>query len=301
MRDLVGLGCAVSVVDVSAERRRYAADAGAYFTAERIDGVAEIEGAIVATPTTAHEQAIEELLGRDVPVFVEKPLTADLRSAEHLVRRAGERLFVMDKWRYHPGVEALRNIGRSGELGPVLGLVTERLGLSEAHADVDAAWILVPHELTIALEILGTVPVPASAVAAVCGRRVVHLSALLGASPWHAFTVSAFAAQSRREIRLVCSQGSAVLDDPYADHLTLLRSAGDVRDGAPATERRPISTEMPLVRELRAFLAYLRGGPPPRSSAGEGAAVVGAIARLRQLAGVDASVPSHSASRRPTG
>ncbi len=284
LRDLLGLGCEVSVVDVSADRRRHAAGAGARFTAERIDALPEIDGAIVATPTTLHEQAIEELLGRDVPVFVEKPLTSDLRSAERLARQAGERLFVMDKWRYHPGVEALRDIARSGELGPVLGLVTERLGLSEAHADVDAVWILVPHELSIALEVLGGVPVPRSAVGAASAGRLVHLSALLGESPWHTLTVSALAAESRRAIRLVCSEGFAVLDDPYADPVLVLRPGADTREGAPAVERRPISTELPLLRELRAFLDHLRGGPPPRSSAREGATVVGAIARLRDLA-----------------
>jgi len=284
----------VSVVDVSADRRRYAAAGGARLTVERIDGLPEIDGAIVATPTTLHEQAIEELLGRDVPVFVEKPLTADPQSAERLARRAGGRLFVMDKWRYHPGVEALRDIARSGELGPVLGLVTERLGLREAHADADAAWILLPHELTIALEILGDVPVPRSAVAAVSAGRVVHLSALLGERPWHALTVSALAAESRRGMRLLCSDGFAVLDDPYADHVRLLRSGRDVREGEPVAVARPISTELPLLRELRAFLSHLQGGPPPRSSAAEGAAVVGAIARLRQLAGVDSAVAAGS-------
>ena len=286
LRDLLGLGCEVSVVDVSADRRRHAAGAGARFTAERIDALPDVDGAIVATPTTLHEQAIEELLGRDVPVFVEKPLTSDLRSAERLARQAGERLFVMDKWRYHPGVEALRDIARSGELGPVLGLVTERLGLSEAHADADAVWILAPHELSIALEVLGAVPVPRSAVGAASAGRFVHLSALLGESPWHTLTVSGLAAESRRVIRLICSEGFAVLDGPYADHVLVLRPGADTREGVPAVERRPISSELPLLRELRAFLGHLRGGPSPRSSAAEGATVVGAIARLRELAGV---------------
>ena len=272
-------------MDVSPERRWHAADAGAGFTAERIDALPDVDGAIVATPTTLHEEAVEELLGRGVPVFVEKPLTADLRSAERLARQAGERLFVMDKWRYHPGVEALGGIARSGELGAVIGLVTERLGLREAHADVDAVWILAPHELSIALEILGAVPAPRSAAGAPSAGRFVHLSALLGESPWHALTVSGLAAQPRRAVRLVCSAGFALLEDPYADHILVLRPGADAREGAPALERRPISTELPLLRELRAFLDHLRGGPPPRSSAREGADVVGAIARLRELAG----------------
>jgi predicted dehydrogenase len=45
----------------------------------------------------------------------------------------------------------------------------------------------------------------------------------------------------------------------------------------------PISTEMPLLRELRAFVDHLAGGPPPRSSAADGVAVVETIEALRRL------------------
>ena len=47
-----------------------------------------------------------------------------------------------------------------------------------------------------------------------------------------------------------------------------------------------MSPELPLLRELRAFLDHLDGGPPPRSSAAEGAAIVRTISELRLLAGL---------------
>jgi hypothetical protein len=47
---------------------------------------------------------------------------------------------------------------------------------------------------------------------------------------------------------------------------------------------------MPLAAELDAFLGHLDGGPPPRSTAAEGLAVVRAIAKAHALAGLE---PSH--------
>jgi hypothetical protein len=44
---------------------------------------------------------------------------------------------------------------------------------------------------------------------------------------------------------------------------------------------------MPLERELAAFVAHLRGGRPPRSTAAEGLLVIERIAALRNLAGLD--------------
>ena len=53
-------------------------------------------------------------------------MTADAASARRLAERAPDRLFVMDKWRYHPGVEAMRREARSGRLGRVLTIRTSR-------------------------------------------------------------------------------------------------------------------------------------------------------------------------------
>ena len=69
-----------------------------------------------------------------------------------------------------------------------------------------------------------------------------------------------------------------MLPDGYSEHVVV--ATGD------EPEKRPISTELPLLRELRAFVEHLDGGPPPRSSAREGAEIVKAIAELRRFAGL---------------
>ena len=76
----------------------------------------------------------------------------------------------------------------------------------------------------------------------------------------------------------MCEDGVAVLTDGYSDHVLVATG--------PEPEKRPISTELPLLRELRAFVEHLAGGPPPRSSAREGSEIVKTIAELRTLAGL---------------
>ncbi len=279
LRDLVGLGAPVLVVDPAPAARAAARTGGADDAVATLAALPAVDGAIVATPTTTHAAAVAALLDRGVPVFCEKPLTADPASAAQLAARAPTRLFVMDKWRYHPGVEALAAIARSGELGPVIGLRTSRLGGSH-QADVDAVWILAPHELSIGLEILAALPAPRTAVGRRAHGRATALSALLGAAPWHVLEVDA-AAPRRREIVLHCRDGIAALPDPESPHLFVQRSGA-------AAEARPLSRQWPLRRSLAAFLAHLDGGPPPRSSAADGAAIVATLAQLRGLAGLDA-------------
>jgi predicted dehydrogenase len=285
LRDLVALGSEVTVAVRSGDGKAAAVQGGATDVVETVDDLTEVEGIVVATPTKTHAQVVDRALEHGVPVFVEKPLTDDLAAADRLAGAAPDRLFVMDKWRYHPGVELLAAVARDGELGRVVGLRTARLGWGNPH-DVDAAWVLVAHELAIGLEILGEPPVPRSAVADAVDGYVVALLGLVGHDPWHAFEVSTRSAERRREVRLVCEEGVAVLPDAHSDHVRIFRATDIAETTAPEPELRPISAELPLLRELRAFLEHLEGGPPPRSSAAEGAAAVRAITELRALAGL---------------
>jgi predicted dehydrogenase len=283
VRDLIALGAAVTVVARDERGRRTALDAGAARVVGSLDDLPDdLEGHVVATPTVTHAEVTEQLISYGVPIYVEKPLTCDAAAARHLAELAPDRLFVMHKWRYHPGIELLGEIARSGELGPVVGLRTVRVGWGNPHADVDGVWILVPHDLSIALEILGEIPEPRSAVAEIVGGKWAGIVGLLGDEPWFALESSTAHPIQRREIRLVCRDGVATVSDSYADHVLVTR--GEPHAATRDEETRPISTEFPLLRELRAFLEHLQGGPPPKSSAAEAVADVRAVELLRDLA-----------------
>jgi predicted dehydrogenase len=280
LRDLRNLGCEVAVVARSEESRAAAEAGGASAIVPSLEGLTGVDGIVVATPTSTHEAVVEEALAHGVPMFCEKPLTDDPVAAARLAAAADGRLFVMDKWRYHPGIELLGELGRSGELGRVVGVRSTRVGW-ERTRDVDHVWVLAPHDLAIGIELLGELPAPRSAVASSNGNAA-GLVGLLGKEPWLVLEVSGRSAVRRRETTLVCEKGVAALRDSYDDHVEIVWLDRD--EAVP--ERRPVSSELPLERELRAFLEHLAGGPPPRSSAQEGVAVVESVARLRELAGL---------------
>jgi predicted dehydrogenase len=265
-----------------------ALECGAEAVVSTVADLSNVDGIVVASPTSSHAAVVRALLPRGVPLYVEKPLADDADAASELAAAGAGRLFVMDKWRYHPGIEALAAIATSGEIGQVTGLRCTRIGWATPHRDVDAVWSLAPHDISIGLEVLGHIPTPRCAVAEHVGGTVTGVVALLGDDPWLAIDVSTAAAVERREVRLIASDGIATLAGGYSDQILVTRGA--VRAALTREdEARPISTEMPLLRELRAFLSHLQGGSPPRSSAADGAAGVRVVADIRRLAGLPAA------------
>jgi predicted dehydrogenase len=282
LRDLQAIGCRVTVADPDPEARQVAEGLGA-LTCLAGRELRALDGYVVATPTALHVGCILEVLDKGKPIFVEKPLSHDPEAARRLASRGGE-IYVMEKWRYHPGVQALKAIAASGELGNVVGLRTTRVQWNQPHRDVDAAWILAPHDLSIAKEVLGKVPELRACVAERFREPGEGMLAVFGDAPWFVMEVSACHPETRREIRLVCERGIASLDDALAEHITI---ATRVALGEPMrTERRPIGKEMPLRRELEIFVGYLNGGPPPLTPLAEGVEMVELMARMRREAGL---------------
>ena len=300
VRDLVSLGCEVSAVDRSGTSQENARSHGATTVVSSTEELPEVDGVVIASSTSHHASCVESVLDREVPVFVEKPLTIDVDSARRIVERAGDRVFVMHKWRYHPGVEMLATIARSGELGPVQSVRLRQVGWGNPHSDVDTIWILAPHCLSVALAVLGELPRPVTAKASIDEETgFAHdMVAILGGSsaqphpsPWVTMEVSARSPEKVRDFRVLCRDGVAALGGGYDKHIEVTR-APEGPGGSPEPQRRPISDELPLLRELREFVEHVDGGPPPRCSAAEGLAVVETIAALRELAGLKETVRS---------
>jgi predicted dehydrogenase len=286
-RDLQALGVRVHVAVPSPQHRQAALAAGAATAHARPCELPEADGYVVATPTATHASVVEELVARQRPIFVEKPLTNDPVSARRLVELAGDRIFVMDKWRYHPGIRALAERAQSGALGEILTIRTFRLGWDNPHRDVDAVWILLPHDLAIVLEILGQIPAARSAFGVVPGRPGSDLLARLrddGGGVQVTVEISANHPASRRAVVVVGSAGAAQLADSYDDRILIATGAPGRAASKPGHVE--VGNAMPLLLELEAFVAHLRGGPPPRSSAMEGLLIVERVDELRRLAGI---------------
>ena len=279
LRDLLSLGVEVSVVARHESSVERAEALGATQVVRAIDQLPVVDGAVVATEATNHFDAIAALIDRAVPIYSEKPVTTSLDDARTLAERAPEQIFVMHKWRYHPAVEAIREMIQRGDLGEVRSIRTTRRQWGTAHADIDCIWTLLPHDLSIVLHLLGEIPEVTHAWGTNENGDLVSAGATLGNQPWVRLDVSTRAAERRRNISVEGATATAVLSDTDYGAITLRETDAD------ETRVIRVATTMPLLAELTAFGEYLCGGSPPMSTLAEAVTVVERCTRIRELAG----------------
>ena len=126
----------------------------------------ELDAIVLATSARTHYSLAKHALLSGKHVFVEKPLTLNLKEAEELITLSDNNgciLMVGHLMEYHPGVEMLKKLIDSGELGDIYYLYSQRVNLGRIRKDENALWSFAPHDLSIIMFLLQSEPESISA------------------------------------------------------------------------------------------------------------------------------------------
>lgn len=263
VREIAAAGCSFEVADPSDEARLAASRLGALQVAKTWTELSEVDAFFVATPASTHAQVVVEVASAGKPIFVEKPMALSLEDAVSMKQAAGERLFVLHVWRYHPAIRELARIFREQQLGAVNWIRSRRLNWSSPRRDCDSVWTLLPHDLSIFLELTGDLPAVQWAATEPCGEEIVGMVAALGSSPAMIAEVSTRYGEKVREVRLHADKGVAIV---HGDRPEIRLELGGGKSEVPEIEVRQVKGGTALQEEIRTCLQYLKGGQPPRSS-----------------------------------
>ncbi len=133
----------------------------------------EIQAVVIATPAIYHYQQAREALLNDKDVFVEKPLTLDVKEGEELVQLAkarGRILMVGHLLHYHPAIHRLKQLVKSGALGKVHYISSNRSNLGKILQEENVLWSLATHDISVILGLLDELPTGFNAT----GSRCLH-------------------------------------------------------------------------------------------------------------------------------
>src|SRR5690242_11880617 len=126
----------------------------------------KVDAVAIATPATTHHAIAKKALAAGKHVFVEKPMAmsgAEARELERAAAKAGRVLMVGHLLEYHPAVDKLKSLVDGGELGSLRYLYSQRVNLGVVRKDENAWWSLAPHDVSIALYLIGSEPLSVAA------------------------------------------------------------------------------------------------------------------------------------------
>ena len=265
-----------------------AAEIVAKHNLRRFDSVAalaaEIECAVVATPTTKHFDVARELLEAGVDVMIEKPITATVEEAQRLIEiaeRHGRIIQVGHVERYHPAIAAVAELVRSSRY-----VELERLGVFSGRSlDIDVLLDLLIHDLNLVLSLLQQkiVDVRALGVPVVTGKvdmAKVWLELENGAVA--NLTASRVSADPSRKQRFFGTDFYVSVDT----HKREVKGSRLVREQDGKCSLQPfelaVDAKEPLRAENEAFLQCVRDRSRPTVSGEDGLAAVALVDRVRE-------------------
>jgi predicted dehydrogenase len=127
----------------------------------------EVAAVMVAVDPARHHAVGMRALQADKHVFVEKPMTLSADDARDLYAAAATRARILTVGHlllHHPAVRRARTLVASGMLGEPLTFVSTRETPGAPRQPGSAWWALAPHDVSLALHLLGGHPISVMAV-----------------------------------------------------------------------------------------------------------------------------------------
>ena len=122
----------------------------------------EITKVAIAAPAAMHFELAKKCLEANKDVFVEKPLCLEVEQGEELVELAEKNkriLMVGHLLQYHPCINYIQDSIKSGKLGDLLYISSNRLNLGKIRKEENALWSFAPHDISVILSLTtNTIP-----------------------------------------------------------------------------------------------------------------------------------------------
>ena len=123
---------------------------------------AGLDAVVIATAVKHHFPMAKASLLAGKHTFIEKPMAASAQECEELLeiaRQKGLVLMIGHTFLYSPAVRKIKEIVDKGDIGEIRYISARRLNLGLFQKDINVAWDLAPHDISIILHIMEEQPI----------------------------------------------------------------------------------------------------------------------------------------------
>ncbi len=123
---------------------------------------AGLDAIVIATSVKYHYSMARQSLLAGKHTFIEKPMASSSAECEELIEIAeskGVVLMIGHTFLYSAPVRKIKELVLSGDVGDIRYINARRLNLGLFQKDINVAWDLAPHDISIILEIMDEFPI----------------------------------------------------------------------------------------------------------------------------------------------
>jgi UDP-2-acetamido-3-amino-2,3-dideoxy-glucuronate N-acetyltransferase len=257
-----------------------------------------IDRVCIALPAHLHYTFAKKSLEAGKHVYVEKPITLDISQAEELNNMAKEKgliLMVGHLLQYHPGIQKIKAIIKSGKIGTVKQIIANRFSLGIFRTFENVLWSFAVHDISVILSLCNDM-LPNSVVCngasnITSGIQDITNSVLKYDDKYVSLNVNWLSPYKEQKLTVVGTKGMLVFDD-VEKKITIVPEF--VKYEHEINPHNPIAiknnsyvetfntTEYPLTKECKHFIYCCDNNSQPITDGDEGVRVLKVLTKLQE-------------------
>jgi predicted dehydrogenase len=243
-----------------------------------------VDAVVIATPASTHASIAVASLRAGKHVLCEKPLARTVAECQAMIAAAADHnrvLMTGHVYLFHPAIVEMKQIISNGSIGRPYYCSAERSNHGPIRTDVDAAWDLAAHEISIFNYLFDLVPTAVSATGRVILKEGVHdVVALTLTYPGGLLANVLVSWLNHRKVRKLSVVGEhrLITFNDVAPRPLALHEFHPAVPAEPPDDNAglPVKHE-PLKEQARFFLQAIDAGDAGRASGAHGMTVVAVL------------------------
>lgn len=260
----------------------------------------DIRGILIATPGSTHADIALPFIKKGIPTFIEKPMTTSLPDAKRLAQAANTSktpVFVGHIHLYNPAYLKAKELVQ--QTGGIRYIMAEGMNNGPYRDDMSALWDWAPHDVVMAIDMIGEKPTSVQAWGMKTLRPktalhdTVHIKLEFPKNVTVFITNSWLAAEKRKKLTIIGKNDTVVYDDTSPKKVIWYQGMGPAIKGKKVERQEPKASyprygkKLSLTAELEAFIHMIRTGKQPLTDVNQGLEVVRVIAAAEKSIHLD--------------
>lgn len=215
-----------------------------------------IDGVIIATPSSTHFKIAKEFLEKGFNVLIEKPMTNSYKDALELSKIAKKYkniVMIGHIYLYNPAFLQVKKLIKS--IGKIKYISTEGMNNGPVRPDVSALWDWGPHDISMVIDLLGSKPQEVSGYGLSSLRPntefydMCNLKLKFAGDIYCFVNIGWLSPVKKRSMTIVGEKSTIIFDDTIEKKVAIIRNLKTKEADYPS-----FSKESPLSEEISSFV-----------------------------------------------